>query len=129
MSSEPVYLIAPIAWLFDVNVGIVGICQVETNIELLSRLYMSAYISTHIYVWLFSSSRPQWKQEASGRGSGHVVSVFILTAVSLWICRQLWNLVLLLVGGTHAGNVIRDLFNQPVDYFALQTACDELDMR
>ena len=30
---------------------------------------------------------------------------------------------------THAGNAIRDLFNQPVDYFALQIACDEFDMR
>ena len=30
---------------------------------------------------------------------------------------------------TRAGNAIRDLFNQPVDYFALQTACDEFDMR
>ena len=30
---------------------------------------------------------------------------------------------------THAGNAIRVLFNQPVDYFALQTACDEFDMR
>ena len=30
---------------------------------------------------------------------------------------------------TRAGNAIRDLFNQPVDYFALQTACDEFYMR
>ena len=30
---------------------------------------------------------------------------------------------------TRAGNAIRDLFIQPVDYFALQTACDEFDMR
>ena len=30
---------------------------------------------------------------------------------------------------TRAGNAIRDLFNQPVDYFALQTACDKFDMR
>ena len=30
---------------------------------------------------------------------------------------------------TCAGNAIRDLFNQPVDFFALQTACDEFDMR
>ena len=30
---------------------------------------------------------------------------------------------------THAGNPHRDLFNQPVDYFALQTASDEFDMR
>ena len=29
---------------------------------------------------------------------------------------------------TRAGNAIRDLFNQPVDYFALQPACDEFDM-
>ena len=30
---------------------------------------------------------------------------------------------------TRAGYAIRDLFNQPVDYFTLQTAYDEFDMR
>ena len=32
-------------------------------------------------------------------------------------------------GVTRAGNAIRDLFNQPVHYLALQIACDEFDMR
>ena len=48
VSSEQVCLIACVAWLLDV-VGIVGICQVETNIELVSCSSRSAYILTHIY--------------------------------------------------------------------------------
>ena len=96
---------------------------------------------------LCSSWRPRC-QRGRGRGRGHVVSAFILlTAVYLCLFAALILNVYLntcdslkmsvAVGSctaacgwvTRAGNAIRDLFNQPVDYFALQTACDEFDMR
>ena len=102
---------------------------------------------------LCSSWRPrcQWGPRGHRRGRGHVVSAFIfLTAVYLCLFSALVSTIYLNTCDdlnlysmsvavrsrtaargwvTRAGNAIRDLFNQPVDYFALQTACDEFDMR
>ena len=82
------------------------------------------------------------------RGRGHVISAFILlTAVYLCLFAALLSTVYLNTCDglnmsaamrsctaargwvTHAGSAIRDLFNQPVDYFTLQIACDQFDMR
>ena len=99
---------------------------------------------------LWSLWRPRCQRGPRGRehGHGHVVSAFILlTTVYLCLFAALILTVYLNTCDslnmsaavrsrtaargwvTRAGNAIRDLFNQPVDYFALQTACDEFDMR
>ena len=96
---------------------------------------------------LCSLWRPWCQRGPCGRGRGHVVSAFILTAVYLCLFSALILTVYLNTCDglnmsaavrsrtaapgwiTHAGNAIRDLFNQPVDYLAHQNACNEFDMR
>ena len=85
VSSQPVCLIARCAWLLAAVVGTVDIywtCKSFTWVQIYWPIFMSD---------LCSSSRPRCQRgpRGRGRGCGHDISGFILTAVHLYLLLDL----------------------------------------